>query len=71
MFEIILNVKAEAERELLLAQAKIEVANSIIEQYNSIYAVAPSTSKEIDETSDFAEGEVVEVVEETQNQFLS
>lgn len=66
MIEIILNVKAEAERELLLAQAKIEVANSIIEQYNSIYAVAPS--KEIDETTDFAEDEVVE---ETQNQFLS
>jgi hypothetical protein len=30
MRDLILEVKAEAERELLLAQAKVEVANSLL-----------------------------------------
>ena len=33
MRDLILEVKAEAERELLLAQAKVEVANSILARF--------------------------------------
>jgi hypothetical protein len=33
MLEIIAQVKAEAERELILAQAKIEVVNSIEQRF--------------------------------------
>lgn len=33
MLEIVREVKANAERELLLAQAKLEVATAILEKY--------------------------------------
>ena len=35
MRDLILEVKAEAERELLLAQAKVEVANELLVRYDS------------------------------------
>ena len=40
MRDLILEVKAEAERDLLLAQAKVEVANSLLEKYDERQAVA-------------------------------
>lgn len=35
MRDLILEVKAEAERELLLAQAKVEVANELLERFDA------------------------------------
>jgi hypothetical protein len=35
MRDLILEVKAEAERDLLLAQAKVEVANELLVKYDA------------------------------------
>ena len=35
MRDLILEVKAEAERELLLAQAKVEVANDLLDRFDA------------------------------------
>lgn len=40
MRDLILEVKAEAERDLLLAQAKVEVANSLLAKLDEREAVA-------------------------------
>lgn len=39
MRDLILEVKAEAERDLLLAQAKVEVANSLLSKLDEREAV--------------------------------
>ena len=42
MRDLILEVKAEAERDLLLAQAKVEVARDLLYRYDNIYSVRPA-----------------------------
>lgn len=43
MRDLILEVKAEAERELLLAQAKVEVANDLLCRYDARQLVCEDT----------------------------
>lgn len=43
MRDLILEVKAEAERDLLLAQAKVEVANDLLCRYDARQALCEDT----------------------------
>ena len=47
MFEELLALKAEAEKEILYAQAKIEVADRLLAKYQP--AVEPSVDEEVAE----------------------
>jgi hypothetical protein len=65
MRDLILEVKAEAERELLLAQAKVEVANELLCRFDARQAVAVC-----EDTEGATENESVET-EITDGDFIS
>lgn len=64
MRDLILEVKAEAEREMLLAQAKVEVANDLLCRYDARAEVCSDTEGATEEESvetEIIDGEYVAV----------
>lgn len=67
MLEIIKQVKADAERELTLAQAKVEVANAILARCEALSQIVEEATPE-ETATEYAdtEAEYSEIVTEVQ-----
>ena len=67
MLEIIKQVKADAERELTLAQAKVDVANEILAKCEALSQIVEEATS-VETVSEYAdtEAEYTEIITEVQ-----